>query len=630
MRLVRSWNDENGVAMPALSHPLKKRVPEASAFILVLLIALAVWLGFRLLTEAAWVRHTLDVRTRIAEIRFDLQAAEIAQRSYVLTGDETFLEPLRREKDRVVPDIDRLAQFVADNPKELLAVTDARPLIEQHIANAEQAVALRRRGDVTGARDLVLDKEGHRVSQQVGEIFTQMLEEEERLLSLRTERANRASTGVFITLVLGVLGTIAAFAAWIIGARRSATRLSQANEELRTSIALREAAEQQVRQMQKMEAIGQLTGGIAHDFNNMLAVITSGITLAQRRIARGQDGVDQLLEGALDGARRAARLISRLLAFARQQPLSPKPLDANKFVSGISELIARAIGSGIRMETVLGGGLWPVSVDVAQLEASILNLCVNARDAMPDGGRLTLETANFYLDDRYSSLHPGVPPGQYVLIAVTDTGVGMNADTVEKAFEPFFTTKSAGKGTGLGLPQVYGFVKQSGGHIKIYSELGQGTTVKLYLPRYRGAAPAVEDTTSGTSAPSPATGNETVLLVEDDTKLLELTTSALRELGYRVISASHAREALTLLAGDTQVDLLFTDIMMPDINGRKLADDARKLRPHLKVLYMTGFTRNAIVHNGVLDVGVLLLAKPFTLDELAQKIREALNAVVTG
>ena len=240
--------------------------------------------------------------------------------------------------------------------------------------------------------------------------------------------------------------------------------------------------------MQKMESIGQLAGGIAHDFNNMLAVITSGISLARRRMAAPQSEADGFLSQALDGAHRAGTLVRRLLAFSRQQPLAPEALDANKLVSGMSELIARSLGESVRMETVLGGGLWPTLVDPAQLETSILNLCVNARDAMPEGGRLTLETANCHLDDRYSRLHPGVPSGQYVLIAVTDTGTGMSADVAAKAFDPFFTTKETGKGTGLGLSQVFGFVKQSGGHVKIYSEIGQGTTIKVYLPRHYGDA----------------------------------------------------------------------------------------------------------------------------------------------
>jgi signal transduction histidine kinase/ActR/RegA family two-component response regulator len=611
--------------MPALTHPIKKRVPEAAAAVLLLLVALAVWFGVRLVTEAGWVRHTLEVQTKISEIRSNLQAMEIAQRSFVLTGDEALLGPFQHGKEQLEAGLDELAQVSLDNPKQLLAVAAVRPLIEQRLTEGNKAIELRRGGDFEHAKDEVLDKSGLHLAQSIDDIFKRMLAEEARLLELRTEQASQTSTATVIVLGLGLLGLMGALGAWIFGARQSAARLADTNAELRRTIAEREAAELQVRQMQKMEAIGQLTGGIAHDFNNMLAVITSGISLAQRRMARGQDGVEQLLDGALDGAHRAARLISRLLAFARQQPLSPKPLDANKFVSGMSELIARALGGAIRMETVLGGGLWPVSVDAAQLESSILNLCVNARDAMPDGGRLTLETANFYLDERYSAHHPGVPPGQYVLIAVTDTGSGMDQETAEKAFEPFFTTKSAGKGTGLGLPQVYGFVKQSGGHIKIYSEPGQGTTVKIYLPRYReGAALEQESTTA-----SPLlTGNETVLLVEDDAKLLELTASALTEIGYRVIPAAHAKEALAVLSEGSSVDLLLTDIVMPDINGRKLADQARTMRPGLKVLYMTGFTRNAIVHNGILDIGVHLLAKPFTLDELAQKVREAINAVI--
>ena len=611
--------------MPALSHPIKKRIPEASAVILLLLVTLAVWLGLRLLNETALVRHTLEVETKISEIRASLQATEIGQRSFVLTGEEAFLKSFRRGRERLGGDLDELAQLVSDNPKQLLAVAGVRPLIEQRLAGADQAIELHRRGDFEHAKDQVLDKDALRLAQSINVTLQQMLAEEERLLRLRTEQTSRTSTAAAIVLGLGLLGLMAALGAWIVGARRSAAQLASANAELRQTIAEREAAEIQVRQMQKMEAIGQLTGGIAHDFNNMLAVITSGITLAQRRIARGQEGVEQLLEGALDGAHRAARLISRLLAFARQQPLSPKPIDANKFVSGMSELISRSLGGSIRMETVLGGGLWPVCVDVAQLKSSILNLCVNARDAMPDGGRLTLETANFYLDDRYSALHLGVPPGQYVLIAVTDTGSGMDTETAEKAFEPFFTTKSAGKGTGLGLPQVYGFVKQSGGHIKIYSEPGQGTTVKIYLPRYRAE---ITQEPERTGAGPIVRGNETVLLVEDDAKLLELVTAALREIGYRVIPAAHANEALAVLSEGSNIDLLLTDVVMPDINGRKLADEARTMRPGLKVLYMTGFTRNAIVHNGTLDIGVYLLAKPFTLVELSQKVREALNTGV--
>jgi CheY-like chemotaxis protein len=278
------------------------------------------------------------------------------------------------------------------------------------------------------------------------------------------------------------------------------------------------------------------------------------------------------------------------------------------------------------METVLGGGLWPAQVDPAQLETSILNLCVNARDAMPEGGRLTLETANCHLDDRYSRLHPGVPPGQYVLIAVTDTGTGMSPDVAAKAFDPFFTTKETGKGTGLGLSQVFGFVKQSGGHVKIYSEIGQGTTVKIYLPRHYGDATARKAGTEKQDA--EIKGSEVILLVEDDASVLALTATGLRDLGYTVIEARHPNEALARLKGGSSFHLLLTDIVMPDMSGRKLAEQAVALSPGLKVLFMTGFTKNAVVHNGVLDAGVHFLAKPFTLEELSRKVREALDTSV--
>lgn len=326
---------------------------------------------------------------------------------------------------------------------------------------------------------------------------------------------------------------------------------------------------------------------------------------------------------SLEGAQRAATLVKRLLAFSRQQALAPVALDANKFVANILELIQRALGETIRTETILGGGLWLTKADPAQLENAVLNLCVNARDAMPGGGRLTVETANCHLDDQYTRLHPGVPSGQYVLLAVTDTGTGMTADVAARAFDPFFTTKEIEKGTGLGLSQVFGFVKQSGGHIKIYTEAGQGTTIKMYLPRHYGEKPDV--VAKDAEAPQHR-GSETILLTEDDPRVRAITADSLRELGYSVIEAGHANEALAKARDGASFDMLLTDIVMPDINGRKLADAMRGIRPNVRVLFMTGFTKNAVVHNGVLDPGVHFLAKPFTLDELSRKLREILDA----
>jgi CheY-like chemotaxis protein len=374
--------------------------------------------------------------------------------------------------------------------------------------------------------------------------------------------------------------------------------------------------------MQKMEAVGQLSGGIAHDFNNMLAVIMSAMNLIQRKLARGETDIGKFVDSATDAVNRAAALTQRLLAFSRQQPLSPRAVDANRLVSGMSELLRRALGGSLSVETVLAGGLWRTYADVSQLENAILNLAVNARDAMGDDGRLTIETANAHLDDAYARAHAEVQPGQYVMIAVTDTGSGMTPDVLARAFEPFFTTKPVGKGTGLGLSQVFGFVKQSGGHVKIYSEPGQGTTIKIYLPRHFGEG--TESAVERPATPEP-TVSETILVVEDDASVRAGTVAAIAELGYRVEQAADAAEALRRLEANPQMALVFTDIVMPGMNGRKLADEAARRFPAVKILFTTGFTRNAVVHNGVLDHGVHFIAKPFTIEQLARKLREVLD-----
>jgi CheY-like chemotaxis protein len=372
-----------------------------------------------------------------------------------------------------------------------------------------------------------------------------------------------------------------------------------------------------------MEAVGQLTGGIAHDFNNMLAVIMSAMNLIQRKLARGETDIGKFVDAATDATGRAAGLTARLLAFSRQQPLAPQVIDANRVVTGMSDMLRRTLRETISVETVLAGGLWKTHADPSQIENAILNLAVNGRDAMPDGGSLTIETANCHLDDGYAASHAEVVAGQYVMIAVTDKGAGMTPDVLAKAFEPFFTTKPVDKGTGLGLSQVFGFVKQSGGHVKIYSEPGVGTTVKIYLKRYFGEEQEAPEPQSAFDAARRPT--ETVLVVEDDERVRIGTVDALRELGYVVVHAGSAAEALKKLAEYPDVALLFTDIVMPAMNGRKLAEEALAGRPGLKVLFTTGFTRNAVVHNGVLDPGVNFIAKPFTLDQLAAKLREVLD-----
>jgi CheY-like chemotaxis protein len=373
-----------------------------------------------------------------------------------------------------------------------------------------------------------------------------------------------------------------------------------------------------------MEAVGQLTGGIAHDFNNMLAIIIGSLDMARRRLNAAEHAtILNCIKNATEGAERASMLTSRLLAFSRQQPLDPRVLDPNKLVGGMSELLRSTIGEPIVIETVLAGGIWRVFVDAAQLESTLVNLAVNARDAMPAGGKLTIETANTDLDERYASGEIDVTPGQYALISLTDTGIGMSAEVLQRAFDPFYTTKEIGKGTGLGLSQVFGFVKQSGGHVKIYSEVGHGTTVKIYLPRCLSEPLAVA---SAASEPLPnGTADEVVLVVEDDAKVRRMSIDALCELGYTVIEAQSPAEALQKLEMKPNVTLLFTDMVMPGMSGRELSDRAAKIVPGLKVLFTTGYTRNSIVHNGIIEPGIALLPKPFTLDQLARKIRQAIG-----
>ena len=389
-------------------------------------------------------------------------------------------------------------------------------------------------------------------------------------------------------------------------------------------------ARERLLQWQKMEAIGQLTGGVAHDFNNLLTIVIGNLETAQRHLGALTGGVASRLKRSLDnamrGAQRAAILTQRLLAFSRQQPLDPKPLDPNKFIAAEVEFLQRSLGETIEVQAVGSAGLWPVEVDAHQLGAALLNLAVNARDAMPNGGKLTIETSNALLDQDYCRANPEVIPGQYVMIAVSDNGTGMTKDVVDRAFEPFFSTKDVGQGTGLGLSQVYGFIKQSKGHIKIYSEVGEGTTVKIYLPRLLQDIDRRDEKEQAAEAVE-GSGHETILVVEDDRDVRAYLVEVLRDLNYRVLSAHDAVSALGLIKeGDIRIDLLLTDVVLPGINGRQLAEQAQNRRPGLKVLFMTGYSRNAIVHQGRLDAGVAMIQKPITQESLAARIRDLLDA----
>ncbi|WP_313807133.1 GAF domain-containing protein [Sphingobium sp.] len=386
------------------------------------------------------------------------------------------------------------------------------------------------------------------------------------------------------------------------------------------------AIEDQLRQAQKMEAVGQLTGGIAHDFNNLLTVITGNIELAERALQESDGGekARRAVANAMQGAERAAALTQRLLAFSRRQPLMPKPLDLGQMADDLADLLKRALGELIRLEIRRGAALWAVEADPNQIESALLNLAVNARDAMAEGGTLIIGTANVHLDDGYVARHPYVLPGDYVMIAVADTGTGMNQATLAKIFEPFFTTKEIGRGTGLGLSQVYGFVKQSGGYIEVQSQEGQGTTVQLYLPRFTGevvAAAGERKKRTGERAKG-----ETILVVEDDAGVRAYSAEILRELGYRVMEAADGVAALELVEQPGQaIDLLFTDIVMPGMSGSELGERARALRPELKVLFTSGYPRDGVMRDGRLEAGIALLPKPFALGDLAGQIRGLLD-----
>ena len=383
----------------------------------------------------------------------------------------------------------------------------------------------------------------------------------------------------------------------------------------------RRMAERQLAQSQKMEGVGQLTGGVAHDFNNLLTVIIGNLdTLSEWPGADAR--ARETAELALRAADRGADLVRSLLAFSRKQPLQPRVVNLNEIVLETDHLLRRTLGEQVELETRPERKIWLTMVDPAQLQAALLNLAVNARDSMTQGGKLTIETGNVVLDEHYARQSADAKPGAYVLLAVSDTGTGIPAAILERVFEPFFTTKETGKGTGLGLSMVYGFIRQSNGHIKIYSEVGHGTTVKLYLPR--------NETTARVEASAKAieldqVGNETVLVVEDDVMVRDFVVQQLRQLGYRTRLAGNGREALAALGDSAGIDLLLTDVILPGtLTGKQVADAAQRQRPGLKVLFMSGYTENAIVHHGRLDPGVLLLSKPFRATDLARMVRRAL------
>jgi signal transduction histidine kinase len=609
-------------------------------FGLVLAAALAVALLLARAGEADnEVIKAFEVQRAALNVLISVIGAETGQRGFLLTSNPAYLQPFEQSKATVTQQLDTLQGLTVDDAVQAPRTTNLGPLITRKFAEMDETIAFARAGRQAEALAIINSDAGLQLMKSIRDELSAILDTEREQLVQRQQRAGltRYTLAGLIGLALLLATTLAAILA--ISARHAVKGLIERTQELEAESRLRLDAEATLRQAVKMEAVGQLTGGVAHDFNNLLTIIIGNLDTMRRQLVEvaNPGNVTALvaklkkpLDSALQGAQSAATLTQRLLAFSRRQALEPVRLDLNKLVTGMLDLLRRSLGEQINVETVLTAGLWPAYADGHQLENVLLNLALNAKAAMPVGGCLTIETANTYLDEAYARRFGDVEAGQYVVLCVTDTGSGIPEDILDRVFEPFFTTKGHGEGSGLGLAMVHGFVKQSGGHVRIYSEEGQGTTVKIYLPRLTGAeemraTPAAKpvDTT-----PAPhARARETILLVEDNEGVRAYAKSALEDLGYAVIEAENADAALRLIKQRPDLTLLFTDVVLPgSMSGRELADKVRRRYPRLPVLYTTGYTRNAIVHQGRLDPDVHLLNKPYTQQELARKLRELIDA----
>ena len=611
----------------------------AVGFGLVVVAAIAVALMFARSREAdKLVDHTFEVQSTAQTLLSQVQAAENGQRGFLITGDDDYLKRFDGALARVPELLASLRQQTADNPRQQARLDRLEPLVKARFDRIQSSIDLAKEGDRDAAFDVVKAGEGKTLMDDIVAELSAFVKAERDLLAMRQSRS--AEIRLWLSLLTGMALVAATLLAVLlaIATRQAVSGLLERTRELEEESKLRREAEATLMQAQKMEAVGQLSGGIAHDFNNLLTIIIGNLDAMKRQLAKltGLEPAPEIagklsksLDAALRGAQSSAQLTQRLLAFSRRQALEPQRLDLNRLVSGMLEMFRRTLGSDISIETVLGAGLWPTFADGHQLENVLLNLALNAKAAMPDGGCLTIETANTYLDDAYVRRFGDIKAGQYAVLCITDTGTGIAKDILDKVFEPFFTTKPPGEGSGLGLAMVHGFVKQSGGHVRIYSEEGRGTTVKIYLPRLIGeevgAVPAGK--AEGEQAIPRAKPGEMILLVEDSEGVREYARDILLELGYGVIDAANVQEALRAVAKKPHISLLFTDVVLGESNGRVLADKVRQIYPNLPVLFTTGYTRNAIVHQGRLDPDVQLLNKPFTQQDLARKLRELLDAV---
>jgi PAS domain S-box-containing protein len=731
-----------------------KRIVAAALALALLVAGLSVFLIFNQVDTVSrardWVQHTRTVIESTRQLVATTEAAEGAERGYLLTQDQTYRDRVRPALAALPGQESRLLGLVVDNPVEGAQVRRLNGAVEQRRAALDQIASVAARGDLASARALVVAGNGRAAMDAIHRDADNVTGMENALLATRTNDARNAQS---LSLIIGIaVAAVAllALTAGIILLARTNRRLNRAFDELQSAEAARAAlsalaraifnnapdylivleveggdrfvvadinpaleralnvtapgvrgraidellppitaqrlithyrrvhaggkpvttrdefaqlpggprvwesilapvpasdgagdrligsvrditdrvrAEERLRDSQRMEAIGQLTGGVAHDFNNLLQVIRGNLELLQTSV-QGDERASARLRNALYGAERAAQLTRQLLAFARRQPLAPKVVNLSRLVSDMADLLRRTLGESIEVETVVAGGLWNTIADPAQVESALLNLALNARDAMPGGGRLTVEITNASLDESYVGAVGELTAGQYVMLAVTDTGEGMSDEVRAHVFEPFFTTKVDGKGTGLGLSMVYGFVKQSHGHIQIYSEPGHGTTVKIYLPRSRQSEDAPPPPPPPSAAPDQS---RTILVVEDEETVREAALAMMDELGYRRLEAADAEAALAIVEAGAQVDLVFTDVVMPGpLRTREFAQRLKTLRPDLPVLFTSGYTDNAIIHQGRLDEGVHLISKPYAKADLARRIAQLLVASSAG
>lgn len=641
--VARSFSAVRGLpitnsAMPIRAASRRIDLPAGLAFALALVvIVLLSGIGLhvyeavnrpgQLALDRAWIDHTFEVISTAESIGASARNAERSQRGFLLTGTPRYLEQYQAHAGRSRALVERLRQLTVDNPEQQRRIPNLAVALDEWLAERQATVDVYTQHGLAATQQVILSSAARDTLRTVDAVIAATVDTERDLLTRRQARAEAHERRVGQqAIVNGVIDVaLLALAVWLIrlafrNARNAERQRLEVEQRLNQQLLHAQAA---LAQTQKMEALGQLTGGVAHDFNNLLHVIRNALTVVQTRL-RGQDEeVRQYLEMAQRNTDRAASTTARLLAFSRQQPLDPKPTDLNKLVAGMTDLLRHVIGESISMETVLGAGLWPVAVDRNQLETAIVNLAVNARDATPSSGKLTIETSNALLDENYAALNAEVKPGQYAMLAVSDTGAGMTQEVAARAFDPFFTTKDVGRGTGLGLSQVFGFVKQSGGHVKIYSEPGQGSTVKMYFSRLVGA---VAEQPMEPAAAGTAGKGESILVVEDNEDVRAFTEQLLRDMGYRVTAAADGRRALEVLEQLSGADLLFTDVGLPEgMSGRDLAREALRRWPRLKVLYTTGYARNSVIHHGRLDTGAALVLKPFTQSSLALKVRQVLD-----